>query len=132
MLTITLTRHGFDVVSANGDRGSVVWNEVREIVAFKRGLLTVDLICLGFRVDESECCIEIDEQCEGYEELATEVERRFEIESGWRSKVAFPAFETSFRTLWGQPLRAQSTGQDRSRSLLDRVCSLFSNVKLRK
>jgi hypothetical protein len=132
MLTITLTRHGFDIVSANGDRGSVVWNEVREIVAFKRDLLTVDLICLGFRVDESECCIEVDEECAGYEELATEVERRFEIESDWRSKVAFPAFETNFMTLWGEALLSRNSGQDLPRSLIERVCSLFSSVKPRK
>lgn len=132
MITITLTRNGFDVVSADGDSGSVVWTDVREIVAFKRNLLTVDLICFGFRVDESECCLEVDEECDGYEELVTEVERRFEIESDWWSKVAFPPFETNFRTLWGEPLLSRPIGQHQPRSLLDRVRSLFSNVKSRK
>ena len=132
MLTITLTSHGFDVVSANGDRASVVWTEVREIVAFKRDLLTVDLICLGFRADESECWFEVDEECDGYEELITEVECRFEIESDWRSNVALPAFDTNFRTLWGEPLLSRKIEQNQPRSSIERLSSLFSNVRLRK
>ncbi len=103
MLTITLTDNCFNTDSADGDQCAVLWADVRAIVAFKRDLFGVDVICLEFRVGESECWLEIDEECTGYNELVTEIERRFEIERDWWSKVAFPAFDTNRMTLWEDP-----------------------------
>ncbi len=112
MFEITLTESGFKARSENGDLACVFWEEVREIVAFKRDLLTVDLICLGFRISDSDDYFEIDEEDAGYQTLVSELERRFDIDEGWWSKVAFPPFGTNAMTLWRGPLLSKSPEDD--------------------
>lgn len=125
MLTITLTESGFKTQSANGVWDCVFWDEVREIVAFKRDMLSVDLICLGFRTDDSDNWFEVDEECPGYGPLISEVERRFELTHDWWPKVAFPAFETNFTTLWGEPLLSQSAEDDEPSTPFAKLKSFF-------
>ncbi|MDP3481638.1 MAG: hypothetical protein Q8R88_17880, partial [Desulfoprunum sp.] len=67
--------------------------DVLEIFAFKRDLGTVDLICIGFRVDSDGSFNEIDEEMKGYKTALEELPDYFNgINTEWFSDVAFPAF----------------------------------------
>ncbi len=78
---------------------STLWHNVTEIVAFKRDLLTTDLICLAFHIDDGTV-IETDEQMVGYAKFIDLVASQFELAPDWWSNVAFPAFQTSMATIW--------------------------------
>lgn len=81
------------------------WDSVLEIFAFKRDNFSVDLICIGFRIDNKGVYFEIDEEMKGYKELESFLPTRFKnIEKEWFTDVAFPAFETNLVSLWGEPL----------------------------
>jgi len=94
---------GFSYVQR--DRETIVrWSDVKEIFAFKRDIFSYDLICVGFRVSDDGTYWEIDEQMHGYEEVLAALDKAFpEVATRWWQKVAFPAFETNFLTLWGDP-----------------------------
>lgn len=81
------------------------WDSVLEIFVFKRDLFSVDLICIGFRIDNEGVYFEIDEEMKGYKELESFLITRFkDIKKEWFTDVAFPAFETNLVSLWGEPL----------------------------
>ena len=102
---VSLSEAGFALHCRDHVLPEVPWSEVKEIFAFKRDCLGVDLVCMGFRVSEGGEYWELDEEMAGWKELTAEVERRFpDIDRGWWSKVAFPAFETNYTTLWGEPV----------------------------
>lgn len=78
-------------------------SEVKEIFAFKRDIFAVDLICLGFRTDESGSYCEIDEQMDNYNECLSQLHQYFSgFNKEWFCKVAFPPFETNCTTIWGK------------------------------
>jgi len=83
-----------------------LWDDVTEIVAYKLDMLSYDVICLGFRLRGSDTFIEVAEECSGYKELLVAVEQQFPLAENWFSKVAFPAFELNWLTLW----KAESVG----------------------
>jgi hypothetical protein len=47
---------------------AISWSEVRRVVAFKRDLLAVDLVCLWFEGPDSHAC-EVNEEMAGWGEL---------------------------------------------------------------
>jgi hypothetical protein len=87
----------------------VEWADVREIVAYKEDLLTVDRICIGFRTDATDRYKSVTEEDDHYEVLLTELPRQFDgIRTGWFRDVAFPPFFTNRTLLWGEPLEQTS------------------------
>lgn len=99
-----VTEEGFSIEVDGVEKAHVSFGEVREIVAFKRDMFGFDLICFGFRCSEDDSYVEADEEMSGYSELQGALERRFGIKlEHWFMKVAFPAFEANFTTLWGNP-----------------------------
>jgi hypothetical protein len=75
------------------------WSAVRKISAFERDLSTVDLICLAFQQESS--VVEVNEEMVGYQSLVEALPRRFPgLDESWWEKVAFPAFETRWTTVW--------------------------------
>jgi hypothetical protein len=89
------------VTLVKGDRqcAQVVWNEVREVVTFKRDLLTYDDICLAFRVDDG--WVVISEDAEGWSALTSALGRRFPtIPPDWYQTVMLPPFATCYRVLF--------------------------------
>lgn len=90
-----------DGFSIDGPEPVVIrWHEVAEIVAYKRDLLTVDLICVGFRLRSHENLIEVDEEMTGYDNLITEMTSQFALPADWPCEVMFPAFATNMTTVW--------------------------------
>jgi hypothetical protein len=79
------------------------WSDVVEIVAYKRDLLTTDLVCVGFRCLASDDVIEIDEEMAGFDAAMAAVAFRFPLPENWRSDVAFPAYATNMTTIWSSP-----------------------------
>ena len=83
---------------------TVLFSEVKEVFAFKRDLFTLDMICFGFRTGDDGSYWEVDEEMSGYNDLLKAVESKYGIKlEHWFSKVAFPAFENNFTSLWGEP-----------------------------
>ena len=81
----------------------VEWSQVNGVVAFKRDLLTVDLICIGLSTPESS--IEVDEEMEGWKELIEALPRLLPgtlNPSEWWDKVAHPAFATNPTVLFSR------------------------------
>ena len=103
----------------DGELFRIRWTDVQEIVAYKLDLMAVDCICLGFRTQDEADYYEVVEEDRGYKELASELERVFpEIRNDWFQKVAFPAFETNWTTIWGQPLNEVSVWRRRASAAL--------------
>ncbi len=73
--------------------GSLKWNEVKTVLAYKRALYATDLICLGFTSPAGT--IEVDEEMQGWSQL---VERLPGLLPGtpplseWWERVAMPPF----------------------------------------
>ncbi|MBI3468997.1 MAG: hypothetical protein HY000_38835 [Planctomycetes bacterium] len=79
------------------------WNEIAEIVAFKRDLYAVDQICIGFRALGSDTYDCIEEENPDYERILKLIEERFRLREDWWSTVALPPFKTNWTTIWGEP-----------------------------
>jgi hypothetical protein len=81
--------------------GSLKWNEVRTVLAYKRDLYATDLICLGFTSPVGT--IEVDEEMQGWQQL---VERLPSLLPGtpplsdWRERVAKPPFASCVTKLF--------------------------------
>ncbi|MBI2900888.1 MAG: hypothetical protein HYY17_11945 [Planctomycetes bacterium] len=100
---VSTTKEGIRLWSDDRPCGEVRFSDVKQIFAFKRDLWAVDLIGLGFRVAEDGAYCEVDEEMRGFDELLFFLERAFGImQESWWEKVAVPAFETNFTTLWGK------------------------------
>ncbi len=86
-----------------GNRTFLKWADVIEVFAYKADLLSVDLICIGFRISNDGRCVEIDEQMPGYAAVVEALPAIFPgIRTDWWQAVAFPAFELNSRSLWGK------------------------------
>ena len=95
---------GFRIEENFNPIATVLFSEVKEVFAFKRDLLTIDQICFGFRTGDDGTYCEVDEHMSGYDALLKALEIKYEIKlEHWFSKVAFPAFEKNFTSLWGEP-----------------------------
>lgn len=100
---MSVTPDGVQFVSDDGDRKGFPFADVKHIFAYKVDLFSVDLICLGFRTDDSGKFWEVDEWMPAYPALLLHLERVFGIrEEAWLRRVAVPAFERNYTTLWGE------------------------------
>ncbi len=100
--TIRLLDDGFAVDRDEVEIFRVRWEEVLEIVTFKRDLLTTDCVCLAFRCSERNVYSEVNEEIPGFAQLIDELPYRFAaIDSEWFNKVTQPPFATSFTRLHG-------------------------------
>ena len=97
---VTATDSGFQLFSHFRELHSVAWDDVVEVVAFKRDVFSYDVICLGFRVIGTEQFIEVGEDFPGYATFLNVVESRFALAGNWWHSAAFPAFATNWSTIW--------------------------------
>lgn len=80
----------------------VAWDEIVEIGAFKRDMLTVDDLCLAFR--GSSGWLVCDEEAAGWGELNDALAVRFGVRyEDWSPLVATPAFAENWTVLWRRP-----------------------------
>jgi hypothetical protein len=81
-------------------RWQLRWQDVAEIVAWKEDLVTIDLLCLGFRLLGEPDYLQCNEQQSGWSELCAELKRRFPLRPDWWSAVVVPAFQQNWSLLW--------------------------------
>jgi len=64
-------------------------------------LFAVDEIVLAFETDDRlDLAIEVSEECLGFRELFTPLERKLGIAPGWYNNVMSPAFATNYRVIF--------------------------------
>jgi len=102
-LEIHCKETGFVVVGSEPrqPKASVRWNSVETVLAFKRDLLTVDLICLAFGAAEG--AIEVHEEMPGWEQLVEQLPSKLPGASPfseWWQQVAQPPFATCITTIY--------------------------------
>jgi len=98
---------GFSILESDKETIYIVWGEIIEIVAFKRDLLTVDLVCFNIRVVRKgeNIWFLIHEEMNGFDVLTNKLQSLLpEFDSDWRDKVMKPAFASSRTTLYTKPL----------------------------
>lgn len=89
------------VTLLDGDRPCwrFAWGEVREVVAFKRDLITTDLVCLDFKVAGG--WVVVHEEFEGWSDLIEMMGRHLPIDPpDWFPTVIHPAFAPNVRVLF--------------------------------
>ncbi len=95
--SVALTTDGFEWQSGQ-QTAKICWRDVARIVAFKRDLMTVDLLCLHFETMLET--VEINEEMPGYAAVESEMESRFAFADDWKLRVLFPAFETNEEAIY--------------------------------
>lgn len=106
---IRLEETGFTVTQGDMVVLHIKYGRVCQVVAFKEDHFDYDMICIGFRFDESDDLPGVTEESLGSTELLGELPRRFPgIRTDWFHDVAFPAFMTNWTTLWEAPTRPGS------------------------
>ena len=83
---------GFTVINYR-TRVAARWCDVTRTTAFKRDLLTVDLLCLLLGTTEGP--VEVNEEMPGYPAFEDQMHNALEINVEWKLQVLFPAFATN-------------------------------------
>jgi hypothetical protein len=78
------------------------WDDIREILAYKRDLLTIDLDCLALCTTDDAPVVEPNEGMEGFVALWRDLESRFPAfkESYERWIISSPAFDAEPTSIW--------------------------------
>lgn len=99
---IRITTSGLSVLDRDcGEPVTLEWAGVREIVVFKRDLITFDEICIAFRCGVPDQWVEISESDDGFTHILRELKRQFpSIPEDWYIDVMFPPFEPSEQVLF--------------------------------
>jgi hypothetical protein len=88
---IRLTDDGFSVAKNQREIISVHWNDIQEIVAFKRDSITTDLVCFSFSTSDGS--FEVNEEVPGFSSLQSALEKELPgFDNTWPYKVIKPAF----------------------------------------
>jgi len=99
---ISVSNGGFSVYSDEVLCWELGCDEITRVVAFKRDLLTTDLICFGFeKLDAKGTLWCVHEEMPGFEDFAVELGRI--TDGAWPARfkdVAHPAFEECWTELW--------------------------------
>ena len=69
-----------------------VWGDVKKVVAYKRDLLSVDLVCIEFEIPDGTF-VEIDEDMDNFTYVQEEMLRRFPtIDPEWFENSCYNRF----------------------------------------
>lgn len=101
---------GLRVVQDGREVAFVPWDEVSELVTFKRDYGATDQVCLGFRRGQSDAYTVLEEDNAAWDAVLAEVEARFPLPAHWLEAVAEPPFACNWTTLWGQAPEMRQSG----------------------
>jgi hypothetical protein len=106
LFRIHLLPHGMELIDLweRKPRWQLAWNDVKEIITFKRDLYIVDQICIGFRTLEASQYLCVSEEDENWNALCDLLETEFGI--NWPNcyiHVVQPPFTPNRTTIWGTP-----------------------------
>lgn len=99
---IELSQRGIAIFQDGHRIAFIPTAKIVKVTAFKRDLLTVDLICvaLDYEGDSSTQHLELNEEMDGFAHLLSQLERTPDFLTDWRNKVALPPFATNATVLW--------------------------------
>ncbi|MGI4880228.1 MAG: hypothetical protein ACRYG4_22390 [Janthinobacterium lividum] len=103
VVRLTSDRSGF-VVHNRGERLEASWEGISGVTAYKRDLLTVDMLCL--LLDTSAGVVEVNEEMDGYPGFETDLQRALGIDPMWKLGVLFPAFATNATSIFARAVPA--------------------------
>jgi hypothetical protein len=89
---LDLTADGFRLCSGK-ESVEVHWRSVSRVTAYKRDLLTTDLLCMLVEFDDR--IVELNEEMIGYTAAEQAMVKALGIGGEWKLRVLFPAFETN-------------------------------------
>lgn len=85
--------------------GRFEWAEVKRIVAYKDDLITVDLVCIEFELNDGLVYLAHDE-CIGFEALLGKMSEAIPaIAPEWFTRITTPAFERNYTVLFEKTSR---------------------------
>ncbi len=90
---IAFTDEGFELRADTEFVSGLKWRDVRKIVAFKRDMVTADLVCLAFQCTGQEGVFEVNDEVGGFWDLVNRVKEVFpDSDQEWEESVVQPAF----------------------------------------
>jgi hypothetical protein len=99
--TLVAKDTGFEIVNPGGSGEEVLWNEIEEVHAFKRDLITTDMICLEFKRSGKEQYYEVNEEMAGYQDLLQAMQKYLPgFNLSWIPGTTLPPFATNHQTIW--------------------------------
>lgn len=102
---LVLTPDGFEIVPLKRRKNQAVrvdWQRVLEVQGYKRDLITTDLVCIAF-VLENDTTVEIDEEMRGFTALCEELPAALPgvlPSERWYQDIAFGPAETKMARLF--------------------------------
>lgn len=92
---LELLDNGFFFTRNSIKIAKVQWLDIKEVVVFKRDLVTTDLVCLEI-ITSAGIVYEFNEDVPGFEVWIDEMQRSLPgFDSSWRERVIKPAFATN-------------------------------------
>ena len=99
---LDLVPDGFRLIRASEDIAQISWQEIEEVTAFKRDLITTDLICIEIRTHDDRV-MEFNEEVAGFEPCLEEMQRNLHgFDTRWHEKVVKPAFAANKTVLFSK------------------------------
>lgn len=101
---IAFTEGGFDLRADTSTVGDVKWNEVQKILAFKRDMVTTDLVCLEFQLVGKDEAFEVNDDVGEFWDLVKRVKDVFpDSDQEWEEQVVKPAFSRNATVIYSRP-----------------------------
>jgi hypothetical protein len=101
---------GLRIQQGGAEAECIPWDEVSELVTFKRDYGASDQVCLGFRRGEADAYTVLEEDNPAWPQVLPEVEARFPLPAHWFEAVMDPPFECNWTTIWGEPAARRLSG----------------------
>jgi|GEM_PF-2430653 len=92
-------------ITQRGDCIEVSWQSIVRLLAFKRDLLTTDLICMAIETEDG-AYVEINEEMIGWQRTMTHLSEHLPAAipwADWWPATAFPAFATNPTVVYNRP-----------------------------
>lgn len=91
-----------DGFSLSNSPSVYLWCDVKNVVCYKRDLLTTDLICSRIELGTAEeTLVELNEEMPGYDAWCNWLNGKIDPENkNWREKIVMPAFATNEMTVF--------------------------------
>ena len=91
-ISIQVSDYGI-IISDEKDKMQIAWNDITKIVAFKRDLYAVDVICIAIERNDGVC--ELNEEMKGFSDLFGFMEKNLYVSPSWYIDIMTPAFATN-------------------------------------
>jgi hypothetical protein len=100
----TYNENGF-VIKIEKTEKNVEWTEIKTLIAYKKDLFAVDIICLDI-ILENETLFKINEETKGWFKFLEHSKVKLEItDKTWEMNIAVPAFEPNTTIIFDKESR---------------------------